>query len=57
LTSEHADMLRESVAWIVAELMEAEVTAQVGTELGQRTLDRVAQRNGYRPRAWDTRVG
>ena len=26
LASEHADVLRESVAWIVAELMEAEVT-------------------------------
>jgi putative transposase len=57
LASEHADVLRQSVAWIVAELMEAEVTAQIGAELGQRTPDRLAQRNGYRPRAWDTRVG
>jgi putative transposase len=38
LSSEHADVLRESVAWIVAGLMEAEVTAQIGAELGQRTL-------------------
>jgi transposase-like protein len=45
------------VAWIVAELMEAEVAAKVGAELGQRTPDRVAQRNGYRARSWDTRVG
>ena len=50
-------MLRESVAWMVAELMEAEVAAQVGAELGERTPERVAQRNGYRPAAWDTRVG
>src|SRR5215213_4702326 len=57
LASEHADVLRQSVAWMVAELMEAEVTAQIGAELGQRTPDRVAQRNGYRPRSWDTRVG
>ena len=57
LASEHADVLRESVAWIVAELMEVEVAAKVGAELGQRTPDRVAQRNGYRPRVWDTRVG
>jgi transposase-like protein len=57
LASEHADVLRQSVAWMVAELMEAEVAAQVGAELGQRTPDRVAQRNGYRARAWDTRVG
>src|SRR5215208_4524354 len=57
LASEHADVLRQSVAWMVAELMEAEVAAQIGAELGQRTPDRVAQRNGYRARAWDTRVG
>jgi putative transposase len=57
LASEHADVLRESVAWAVAELMEAEVTAQIGAELGQRTPVRLTQRNGYRARAWDTRVG
>src|SRR4029453_17797229 len=57
LASEHADVLRQSVAWMVAELMEAEVATQIGAELGQRSPDRVAQRNGYRPRAWDTRVG
>jgi putative transposase len=57
LSAEHADVLRQIVAWIVAELMEAEVTAQIGAELGQRTPDRIAQRNGYRPRTWDTRVG
>jgi putative transposase len=57
LASEHADVLRQSVAWMVAELMEAEVAAQIGAELGQRTPDRVAQRNGYRARSWDTRVG
>src|SRR5215211_6422646 len=57
LASEHADVLRESVAWIVAELMEAEVTAKVGAELGERTPERLTHRNGYRPRALDTRVG
>ena len=57
LASEHADVLRQSVAWMVAELMEAEVAAQIGAELGQRTPERVAQRNGYRARSWDTRVG
>src|SRR4030095_2738443 len=57
LSSEHADVLRQSVAWIVAELMEAEVTAQIGAEFGERSPDRIAQRNGYRPRSWDTRVG
>src|SRR4030095_15634679 len=57
LASEHADVLRQSVAWMVAELMEAEVAAQIRAELGQRTPERVAQRNGYRARSWDTRVG
>jgi len=57
LSAEHADVVRESVAWMVAELMEAEVAAQIGAELGERTPDRVAHRNGYRPRGWETRIG
>jgi putative transposase len=58
LASEHADVLRESVAWLVGELMEAEVSGLTGAELGERAPDcRQAQRNGYRPRRWDTRVG
>jgi putative transposase len=56
--SEHADVLRESVAWLVAELIEAEVSAQVGAAHGERAPERrVTQRNGYRSRQWDTRVG
>jgi putative transposase len=57
LADEHADVLRESVAWMAHQLMEADVSAQIGAELGERTPDRMTQRNGYRPRAWDTRVG
>jgi putative transposase len=58
LASEHADVLRDSVAWLVAELMEAEVGGLTGAGLGERAPDRrQAQRNGYRPRRWDTRVG
>jgi putative transposase len=55
--SEHVDVVRESVAWVVAELMEAEVAGQIGAELGEIAPDRVTQRNGYRPRAWQTRAG
>jgi putative transposase len=55
--SEHADVVRESVAWLVAEIMEAEVAGQIGAELGEVSPERVTQRNGYRPRAWDTRAG
>ena len=55
--SEHADVLRESVSWLVAELMEAEVSAQIGAEHGERSSTRASHRNGYRPRSWSTRAG
>jgi putative transposase len=57
MSQEHADVLLESVAWIVRELMEAEVAAKIGAELGERSPERTTHRNGYRPREWDTRVG
>jgi putative transposase len=58
MADEHADMLRDSVAWLVAQLMEAEVGVLTGAELGERAPDRrQTQRNGYRQRRWDTRVG
>jgi putative transposase len=58
LGSEHADVLRDSVAVMVREIMEAEVAQRAGAELGERAPgQRVAQRNGYRERRWDTRVG
>src|SRR4051795_11766122 len=51
------DPLRQIVRWAVQELMEAEVTAQIGAERYARTEERSTQRNGYRPRTWATRVG
>ena len=58
LASEHGDVLRESVAVMVREIMEAEVAQLAGAELGERAPGRrPAQRNGYRERRWDTRVG
>src|SRR6266536_2866497 len=57
LQDEHADVLRESVAWMASQLMDAEVAGRIGAELGERTPDRVTRRNGYRPGGWDTRVG
>ena len=58
MASEHADVLRQSVAWVLAELMEAEVSTQIGAELGERAPgERTSQRNGYRPRNWSTRAG
>jgi hypothetical protein len=38
LADEHADVLRDSVAWLVAQLMEAEVSGLTGVELGERAL-------------------
>src|SRR4051794_21672587 len=58
MRSEHPDVLRESVALVVREIMEAEVADQIGAELGARAPElRSTQRNGYRGRRWDTRVG
>jgi putative transposase len=54
---QQADFLQEGVRWLVQELMEAEVSAQIGAERYARTPERTTQRNGYRPRPWDTRVG
>lgn len=52
-----ADWLREGVRALAQALMDAEVSAQIGADHGQRTPDRLTHRNGYRPREWDTRVG
>jgi putative transposase len=58
MAGEHADVLRESVRLVVQELMELEVSELIGAELGERKPDgRMTQRNGYRPRRWDTRAG
>lgn len=51
------DFLREIVRWTVQELMEAEVSAQIGAARYERTGERTTQRNGYRRREWDTRGG
>jgi putative transposase len=57
MADEHRDLVRESVAWLCRELMEAEVADQIGAELGEVAPGRVTHRNGYRPRLWDTRAG
>src|SRR5712692_4295498 len=52
------DFLRESLAWVVQQLMEAEVSDLVGAERGERAPEeRLTHRNGYRSRAWSTRAG
>ena len=51
------DFLREALRVVVEGIMDAEVTSRIGAEYGERSPERVTQRNGYRSRAWDTRVG
>jgi transposase-like protein len=51
------DVLVEGMRWLLQELMEAEVSAQIGADRYERSNERTAQRNGYRPRPWDTRLG
>jgi putative transposase len=57
MADEHAQVLRQAVVWLAQELMEAEATAAAGAGYGERNHDRLARRNGYRERTWDTRVG
>src|SRR5438128_38097 len=57
MAGEHGDFVREAVALIAHELMEAEISTEVGAELGEVSPARVTHRNGYRPRPWETRVG
>ncbi len=57
LLDEHGDFLKEAVAMVAAQLMDAEITAQIGAGHGEVCADRVTHRNGYRPRGWETRVG
>src|ERR1043166_195401 len=54
---DQADFLREGVRLLAQELMELELAEHVGAERHERTPERSGYRNGYRERAWDTRVG
>lgn len=51
------DLMRHLLQTIVNSLLSAEADAVAGAEYGRPSDDRVAQRNGYRHRDLDTRVG
>src|SRR4051794_8429093 len=58
LLDEHADVIREAVKAVAAEMTELEVAALIGAQHGERRPeDRATHRNGYRGRRWDTRAG
>jgi transposase-like protein len=52
-----ADVLREMIGFCAKQLMELEVAARTGAAYGEKSPDRLAQRNGYRERDWETRAG
>src|ERR1700733_13199061 len=55
--SSDTELLREMVGFTAQRLMALEAESLTGAPHGQRSEDRINQRNGYRDRIWETRAG
>ena len=51
------DPMLSMLEWLCAQMMEAEVSNQIGAEKHEQSLERTSHRCGFRPRRLDTRMG
>jgi putative transposase len=56
-TGEGLDLIKEAAALVCQELIEAELTAQIGADRYERSASRSNERNGHRPRVLSTKAG
>jgi putative transposase len=52
-----SDIFRDMISFAAERLMEMEVSAATGAGYGEKSHDRLVQRNGHRERDWETRAG